>query len=357
MKKHLKKLREGSLKPLRKLRRKGRDITENVKLPMITNDTIAEHREEVLAGARKYIYPLQHSKHRVVILSSLIFGVTLITFFVYSILSLYRFQSTSTFMYRVTQVVPFPVARVEGQFVSYENYMFELRRYMHYYETQQKLTFDTEEGKKELAEFKKQAMDQVVNDAYIKHLAHEHHVSVTNEEVDKEIAIVREQNRLGTNDEVFEDVLRDYLGWSVNDFKRSLRQQLLTRKVVSKLDTEAWEHANAALDEIKAGGDFTEIAKKYSDDPSIQETGGDYGITIDESNRDIAPKVIETIFAQPAEGVSDIIDTGYTLEIIKTLSFEGDKARAAHIRFSFKNIAEYVDPLKQSAAPRYYLKT
>src|SRR5665811_1430574 len=35
-------------------------------VPRITNETVAEHREAVLSGARKYIYPLQHSKRRIV---------------------------------------------------------------------------------------------------------------------------------------------------------------------------------------------------------------------------------------------------------------------------------------------------
>lgn len=42
-------------------------------------------------------------------------------------------------MYRIAQIVPFPVARVKGVgFVSDESYLFELRHYIHYYETQQK---------------------------------------------------------------------------------------------------------------------------------------------------------------------------------------------------------------------------
>jgi parvulin-like peptidyl-prolyl isomerase len=354
MKKRLKKLKDSAKKPFHKLRRK-KDITEDAKVPYITNDTIAEHREEVLAGARKYIYPLQHSKHRVVILSSIIFGISLIAFISYSVLSLYRFENTSTFMYRITQIAPYPVARVQGQFVTYENYLFELRHYMHYYETQQKLSFDTEEGKRQLEDFKQQAMDRVVNDAYVKYLAKKNDITVTNQEVDQEIAIVRDQNRLGTSDQVFEDVLRDFWGWSVNDFRRSLRQQLLARKVASKLDGEAQAEANSALSELKSGADFAEVAKKYSDDEATIEGGGDYGIAVDAANRDIPAKVTNAIFSQAAGQYSQIIDTGYSLEIVKTLSIEGNKARAAHIQIDFKDIQEYISPLKQQSPPKMYV--
>jgi hypothetical protein len=355
MKKHLHKIKESAKKPLHKILRKQPSAVEKTKVPYITNETIAEHREEVLSGARKYIYPLQHSKHRIVLLSSIILGVTLIVFTVFSVLNLYRFQSTSTFVYRITQIVPYPVARVEGRMVSYENYLFELRHYMHYYETQQKLSFDTQEGQRDLSEYKKQALQQVIDDAYIKHLADKNKVSISNQEVDQEIAIVREQNRLGTSDQVFEDVLRDFWGWSVNDFRRSLRQQLLARKVVSTLDTEAQAKAKQALAELKAGADFAEVAKKYSTDEVTREAGGDYGIALDKSNRDISAKVTNKIFNQKVGEYSDIIDTGYSLEIVKTLAFEGDKARAAHIQITLKDINERLEPIKQTSPPSRYL--
>lgn len=356
MNKRVKKIKESAKKPFNKLRRKDNKVTEKAKVPFITNDTIAEHREEVLAGARKYIYPLQHSKRRIVMLSSIIFSVMVAVFITWSLLGLYKFDNTSTFMYRVTQIIPFPVARVDGRFVSYENYLFELRHYMHYYETQQKLSFEDEEGQKELEEFKKQAMQQVIDDAIIKKLAEENGVSVSNQEVDREIQVVREQNRLGSSDQVFEDVLRDFWGWSVNDFKRSLRQQLLARKVVSKLDTDAHAKADAAYAELQAGADFAEVAKKYSEDEATKEAGGDYGIAIDQSSRDISASVTSRIFSQEAGQYSEVIDTGYSLEIVKTISFEGDKARAAHIQFLLDDIGERLQSIKDATPPSQYLK-
>lgn len=355
MNKKLHKVKQTAKAPINKLRRKQPDPVEQAKVPYITNETIAEHREEVLSGARKYIYPLQHSRRRIVWLSLIVFITTLVIFIVFSVLSLYRFQGTSTFIYRVTQIVPFPIARAEGRFVSYESYLFELRHYMHYYENQQKLNFDTEEGQEQLAEFKKQAMDQVITDAYVKELADENGVSVSTAEVDQEIAIVRQQNRLGTSDQVFEDVLRDFWGWSINDFKRSLRQQILARKVAAKLDTEAQDKARAALDELEAGASFEEVAKKYSDDEATRDNGGEYGIDIDRSNRDISAHVTNAIFSQDPGQVSEVIDTGYSLEIVKTISVENGQARAAHIQINIKDISEYIDSLKESSPPSTYL--
>lgn len=356
MKKRIKKASEAAKRPFRKLRRRRAGELASTKVPLITNDTLAEHREEVLAGARKYIYPLQHSKHRIVLLSSMIFAIVTLVFFVYTMLNLYRFETTSNFMYRIVQIIPFPIARVEGRFVSYESYLFELRHYMHYYETQQKLSFQDEEGKIELEAFKKQAFAQAIDDAYIKQLAHKNNVSVSNQEVEEEIIIVRQQDRLGSSDQVFEDVLRNFWGWSVNDFKRSLRQQLLARKVISTLDTESRAQAEAAYAELQAGIDFGEVAQKYSQDLATRDLGGDYGITIDSANRDIPARVTSQIFNQAEGAYSAIIDTGYSLEIVKTLRFEGDKARAAHIQFIFKDITQTLEQEKTQNPPTEYLK-
>src|SRR6478736_4302488 len=62
-----------------------REAFENI--PQITNETVAEHREDVLKGARKYKYPLQHSKHRIVVYSTGLLILAVITFFIYTGLS------------------------------------------------------------------------------------------------------------------------------------------------------------------------------------------------------------------------------------------------------------------------------
>jgi parvulin-like peptidyl-prolyl isomerase len=349
---HVKKLRH-PVQNIKSIRAARTNITAKAMVPFITNETVAEHREEVLKGARKYIYPLQHSKHKIVVISSSIFAAMVVGLFAYGAISLYKLQTTSTFVYRITQVVPFPIARVQGNMVSYESYLFELRHYMHYYETQQKLSFQTKEGKQQLADYKQRALQSVINDAYVKKLAEKNKVSVTNREVDQEIAIVKAQNRLGTSDQVFEDVLRDFWGWSLNDFKRSLRQQLLTRKVVSKLDTGAHQKASAALAEINSGVAFGDVAKKYSNDPAAN---GEYASLIDRSNRDVDARVTAALFALKPGQTSGIIDTGYSLEIVKLAGLEGDKARASHIQINLKNLSDFLNPVKDKQKARRYIK-
>ncbi len=322
----------------------------------ITSETIAAHREEVIGGARKYIYPLQHSKHRIILITTSLLIAGLIGFFTYCTLALYKFQSTSAFVYRVTQVVPFPVARTGGSFVSYESYLFEVRRYTHYYESQLKLDFRTTEGQQQLAAFKKQTLDKVVNDAYVKKLASKYNITVTEQQLDEQIAILRNQNRLGSNDEVFEDVLRLYWGWSVNDFKRSLRSQILAQNVAAKLDTETVAEANKAHAELVVGADFGAVAKQYSDDPSSKDNGGDIG-NVAQTNRDLLSQTVDALYKLKPGEFSEVINIGYALEIVKNIENTPDgKIHAAHILFNFKDISTYINDLKDEQKTQSYIK-
>ena len=76
----------------------------------ITNETVAEHRERVLAGGRKFKYPLQYTKHRVLIVTIIIVVVTTLSFVGFCGWQLYSAQSTDKFIYSITQFAPVPVA-------------------------------------------------------------------------------------------------------------------------------------------------------------------------------------------------------------------------------------------------------
>lgn len=340
--------------PLRKSSKKPAVISTDG-APRITNETVAEHRDEVLSSARKYIYPLQHSRHRIVTISVAIFVLAVVIFFSYTLLALYRFHAASTFMYRVTQVIPFPVAKAGPSFVAYENYLFEVRRYTHYYQTQQEVDFSSKAGKSQLEDFQNRALDGVINDAYVKQLAKEQGVSVSRADVNEQITLLRSQNRLGGSDQVFEDVLKEFWGWSVDDFRRVLQQQLLAQKVVSKLDTDAHKRTETYITQLNAGNDFAELAKQSSDDESTKANGGEYGFTIERSNKDLQPRIIDELFKLQPGQTSGVVETPTGLEILKVIENSNGKIRAAHIVVNFKSINTYVDPLKNDNKPRRFI--
>lgn len=324
-------------------------------VPVITNETIAEHREEVLKGARKYIYPLQHSKHKIVLITSVIVSGAVIAFLIYCGFALYRYYQNNTFIYRVAQVAPFPIAKVDNRFVAYENYLFELRHYVHYYQNQNNTAFIGGD-KEQLLAYRKQALNDVINNAYIKILAAKNGVKVSDKEVNDRINEVRAQNRLGSNNRVFADVLHSYWGWSINDFKRSLKNQILAEKVAAKLDTETNNKANAALAQLKAGADFASVAKQYSDDPGAATNGGDYGLNITRDNPNIHPNVIAELFKLKPGQTSGLVNAGNSIEIVKLNQINGSTVTAWHMTFKLKPVQTYIDQLKKSDPAHVYVK-
>jgi hypothetical protein len=62
----------------------------------ITNDTVAEHRERILAGGRRFKYPVQYSRHKLVINAVVISLVTLLVLLLVGWWQLYLAQNSSS---------------------------------------------------------------------------------------------------------------------------------------------------------------------------------------------------------------------------------------------------------------------
>ena len=93
----------------------------------ITNETVAEHRERILAGGRKFKYPIQYARHKLVINAILVSVAVAVLLIVIGWWQLYPMQNSSAFMYRLTRVIPVPVAIVDGEHVPYRDYLVQYR--------------------------------------------------------------------------------------------------------------------------------------------------------------------------------------------------------------------------------------
>ena len=81
-------------------------------------ERVEERREEVLSKGRKFKYPLQHAKYKVVIYTVVIAVLAVVLMVVAGWFSLYKAQSTSDMMYRVASVLQLPVGEIDGEKVK-----------------------------------------------------------------------------------------------------------------------------------------------------------------------------------------------------------------------------------------------
>lgn len=211
--------------------------TESPKSSRITNDTVAEHREKILAGGRKFKYPIQYARHRLVFNAILISVVTLIIVILVGWWQLYPAQNTSEFMYRVTKVVPVPVASVDGQPVLYSDYLMKYRSSVYYLEQKEQVSLKTDDGKRRIEYIKQQAMQDSVADAYAMKLAKKMGLSISDVELEGFLQSKRESSEI--SEQAFDSVILDYYDWSPSEYRHLTKNKLLHQKVAYAIDRGA----------------------------------------------------------------------------------------------------------------------
>lgn len=205
----------------------------------ITSDTIAHHRERILAGGRRFKYPIQYARHKLVFNAIIISVGALILLLVIGWWQLYPQQNTSDFAYRVTKVIPVPVASVDGWLVRYSDYLMKYLSSVHYLEQKEQVNLKTEDGKRQVAYVKQQAMDDAIADSYAKKLASNLGLSISDVEIELFLKSQRQSESGEISEKTYETVIADYYNWSPDEYRYAVKNKLLRQKVAYQIDKKA----------------------------------------------------------------------------------------------------------------------
>lgn len=235
------------------------------KLPSrITNDTVAEHRERVLAGGRKLKYPLQYTRHKLVINTVIISFAALVILTLGVWLQLYVFRDSGDVAYRIVRTLPLPVASIDGQPVGYGNYLFYYRSGL--IASQSIITRGSEiEVAKDKLEFQREkAMELALQDAYAAKLAKDLKVDISKDQVDKQAdeMITRQSQERGLSKEAYTRIIQDNLGWTTSEFKSNVKNTMLRKEAAFKVDDEATKKVASVESLIKQGKSLGDIAEQ-----------------------------------------------------------------------------------------------
>ncbi|MCU0625848.1 MAG: peptidylprolyl isomerase [Gemmatimonadaceae bacterium] len=85
---------------------------------------------------------------------------------------------------------------------------------------------------------------------------------------------------------------------------------------------------DSVLTQLRAGGNFEQLAKKYSDDPGSKETGGDLGWN---RRGRMVPEFDRMMFALPPGQLSPVIETVFGFHIIRVDKVQPAEVKARHI--------------------------
>lgn len=322
----------------------------------ITNETVAEHRERVLAGGRKFKYPLQYTKHRILFISVVISVLALVIFICFFVWQLYFAQAYDRFTYGLTRVLPVPVAKVDTELVRYSDYLSELRSAVHYLTTKEAVNFNATDGKRQLDFYKRLALDKAIRNALVAKLASDNKITVTAKEADDFVRQQLESKKLGVTEEDYKRVISDYYDRSFDEYKNAVRQELLHKKVNATLDKESRTKAEFVIQQVAGGVNFSDLARLFSEDPLTAPNGGDIGFVSKDSEDPSGLIVAAQALQQPGHiaGPIEGVDGFYIIQLLEKRD-TGD-VRFAKIFISYKLVNQKLAELKEQNKITEFIK-
>lgn len=335
------------------LKRKKKSDIEASAPERITNDTVAEHREKILAGGRKYKYPRQYQKHRLVIVSIAVVIVALILLSVVSWHQLYVAQNTSGILYRATQIVPVAVASVNGEPVRYSDYLMRYRSSLYYYRQYNSLNENTADGKRQAEYTKRQELTSSERFAFARQLAREKKIRVSDKDVDALIeADIQAQ---GVSMPAYErTVLRSYFNWSLGEYRQVVRDRITLKEVSFIVDSDAKSRITTLRRSAASGADFATLVKEQSDDDeATKSNGGDVGV-MPLDNVDADGLIAAAANMEPNK-VSDIIRGTDAYYIIKLISKTPDTVHYYRIRVALTEFEDRFKKLQSDGKIKEYI--
>lgn len=236
---------------------------------------VDERREEVLATGRKFKYPLQFTKHRIVINTILIASIVLAIIIVGGWLALYRFNMDSDMLFRITKILPVPVATVDGTQVRFSDYLMFYRSSI--------TSIERQSGQVDLSgsiedlrdQYKHAALSEAEEFTYALKLAEAHGITVTDAEVQAEFDRHLHLGGIERSAESFMKIVEDNFGLSRDEYERLLALTLTKAKVEAEIDEPASRTAAKVESLIKEhNGDYAAVAAALGDQVIYEETGG-----------------------------------------------------------------------------------
>ena len=238
-------------------------------------EKVEERREEVLARGRKFKYPLQYAKHKLVINTIIVAVVAVIFLIVAGWTALYKFGDMGDIMYRVSSILPVAVAKVDGENVRFSDYLMTARSSLKTLEQQSGLENDSADEEAMKNGYKRSALTQAEDLTYAIKLGKELGITVTDEEVATAFDEHRKVGGTERSEESFLKVLSTNFGLSKNEYERMLYLALMRAKVEQKIDETANKLADQVAQKLAAnGGDYQAVANEMNGQVIFESTGG-----------------------------------------------------------------------------------
>ena len=317
-------------------------------------EKVEERREEVLAAGRKFKYPLQWTRHRIVINTILIALVVFAMIFIGGWLALYRIGMTDQLLFNITKVLPVPVASVDGENVRFSDYLMFYRSSMTSIERQSGSQFDEESIKDLQLEYKRSALSEAEKYTYAIKLAKELGITVSNEEVANEFDRHLKIGGIDRSEEGFIKIIEDNFGLSKSEYERMLYLTLLRVKVETEIDSKA----NKIADQVQSiltsnGNDYQNAAEQLGDKIIYEETDG----LVDSKNID-GGRASEAMKLEPGQSSGRFVSmSGDGYYFVKLVKKSETEVNFVSIKVPFNELASRFEKLIEEEKIHEFIET
>lgn len=327
--------------------------TQETQVAKITNTTLEEQRKEILNKGKKFKYPVQYSKNRLVGNALIIALVILITGSGLLWYQLYKAQNTGEFIYRFTTVIPFPVANVDGENALYRDYLMEYRANMQIANAK-KDEIESANNVKALSVLNKnKAMKNAIANAYAQKKAREMGISVSEKEVDEAFDAQRKTQNTELTESALYKIAADNYGLSPSEYRRMfIELPLLRRKVTAEIDKNA---ANTRDEVVKYlndnSNDFSKAAEQFGDKIEYNKPGKVRKTNIDGGRSKVASQLNVGEVSKPF-----ISNAGDGYYIVKLIEKSDNEISYESIKIKFTEFNSQLEKLEKEGKVKKYIK-
>lgn len=305
----------------------------------VTQETLEDHREAVLSKGRKLKAQMTQLQKRIVMVAAGIAALILVVAGAVGYLGLYVFQSTDDITFRFTEVLPLPVAKVDGEWVRYGDYLLVYRSSIRPVEKQGGGRLeDNEENHALIMHYKNEAMDLAVRFTYARKLASELGVEVDQSEIDEAIRAYRTVDGQEWSEDRFTQAIFDNFGLSRREYERLVSRTLLLQEVMEAVDTEAQELSTKVGKALSDGVSFDDLIDKFA------------GITVETSDglvgeMDIDGGRAKMALQQETGKISErfVSKSGDGYYFVKTVEKSGDQVKYVSVFIPFTEFTKRIE--------------
>lgn len=329
-----------------------KDLQEVSLSNKITNSTLEEQRQEILNKGRKFKYPVQYSKNKLIINTTLIAMILFTGGFALTVFQLYKVQNDSDLMYRITSVFPFSVANINGSKAPFSDYLLEYRLNMTYINKHK----DIVEGANDIdtlsKHYKRQSLDNVIMNALAAKIAKENNITVSETEVNDYFNQLKKIQNGDISENTFYAIVKNNYNISPSEYRRIfIELPLLRQKVSAFIDKDAENIKNQISQFLKENNnDFSKLVEKFGEKIEVGNSGVVKKTNIDGGK---AKRASELNIGSVSEPFISSSGDGYYF--VKTIKKNETNVSYDYIKIPFKEFKNRLDNLKKEGKIQEYI--